>query len=141
MKKIYHNFITKEEASLLKEISSVKLLESKNIIIDKIINQLKKDFKFTIKEQSYCYTEKYPLGHGWHVDTGNNNHMSWCEVGVSILLENPTSGGYTYYADNINGDNKIRSDRKLYDLIAHTSDVYHMVEPHVGSRNVFLIFI
>ena len=141
MKKIYRNFITKEEACILKTLSSTKLLESKNKIIDKILNQLKKDFKFTIKEQSYYYTEKYPLGHSWHIDAGNKGHMSWCEVGVSILLENPMSGGDTYYADNISGDNKIKSDRNLYDIIAHTSDVYHMIEPHTGNRNVFLIFI
>jgi len=141
MKKIYRSFITKEEANILKKTSSVKLLESENAVIDKILNQLKKDFEFTIKDESYCYTEKYPIGHPWHKDTGINNHMPWCEVGISILLEEPISGGDTYYADNVEGDNKIKSDRKLHDLIAHTSDVYHMVEPHVGNRNVFLMFI
>ena len=141
MKKIYRNFITDEEVDILKKLSSVKLLESENKVVKKILYQLEKDFKFTIKDESYYYTEKYPIGHPWHKDTGNNNHMSWCEVGVSILLEEPISGGNTYYADNVKGDNKIKSDRKLHDLIAHTSDVYHMIEPHVGSRNVFLIFI
>ena len=141
MKKIYRNFITEEEANILKDLSSVKLLESDNKVVKKILCQLKKDFKFTIGKESYYYTEKYPIGHPWHKDTGNNDHMNWCEVGVSILLEEPISGGDTYYADNIKGSNKIKSDRKIYDLIAHTSDVYHMVEPHVGNRNVFLIFI
>ena len=141
MKKIYRNFITEEEANTLKSLSSSKLLESDSEIVEKILHQLEKDFNFTIREESYYYTEKYPIGHPWHKDTGNNSHMNWCEVGVSILLEEPISGGSTYYADNIKGDNKIKSDRKLHDLIAHTSDVYHMIEPHVGNRNVFLIFI
>ena len=141
MRKIYRNFITEEEAKILKNMENTKLLEPKNSVVQKIINKLKEDFDFTIKEKSYSYIERYPRGHGWHIDIGNEGHMTWCEIGASILLEEPKSGGDTYYGDDINGSNKIKSDRKIYDLIAHTSDEYHMVEPHEGIRTVFSLFI
>ena len=141
MRKIYRSIITKEEAEILKKLENARLLETQNSVIKKIVNKLKEDFNFTIKEKSYSYIEKYPRGHGWHIDTGNEGHMQWCEVGASILLEEPKSGGDTYYGDDINGTNKVKSDRNLYDLIAHTSDEYHIVEPHEGNRTVFLLFI
>ena len=141
MRKIYRNIITEEEAKILEDLENTKLLRVQNSVVRKIINKLKEDFNFTIKEKSYSYIERYPRGHGWHIDIGNEGHMRWCEVGASILLKEPESGGDTYYGDDINGTNKIKSDRKLYDLIAHTSDEWHMVEPHEGERVVFLIFI
>ena len=141
MRKIYRNIITEEEAKILKDLENTKLLQVQNSVVRKIIDKLKEDFNFTIKEKSYSYIERYPRGHGWHIDIGNEGHMRWCEVGASILLKEPESGGDTYYGDEINGSNKIKSDRKIYDLIAHTSDEYHMVEPHKGDRTVFLLFI
>ena len=141
MRKIYRNIITEEEAKILEDLENTKLLRVQNSVVRKIINKLKEDFNFTIKEKSYSYIERYPRGHGWHIDIGNEGHMRWCEVGASILLKEPESGGDTYYGDDINGTNKIKSDRKIYDLIAHTSDEYHMVEPHKGDRTVFLLFI
>jgi len=141
MRKIYHNFITEEEAEILIKLQNAKLLNCDNVVVNKIISQLKKDFEFNIEEKSYSYTEHYPRGHGWHIDTGNEGHMKWCDVGASILLKNAKSGGDTYYSDDINGKNKVKVERNLYDLIAHTSDEYHMVEPHQGERVVFLLFI
>tara|TARA_Y100001938_G_scaffold148830_1_gene233660 strand:+ start:62 stop:487 length:426 start_codon:yes stop_codon:yes gene_type:complete len=141
MRKIYKNFITKKEANVLLKTLGGKIIDSKNKITNKIVDKLKEDFDFKIKPESYYHIEHYPSGHPWHKDTGINNHMSWCQLGVSILLKNSSSGGDTYYAEDIKGTNKIKSDRKLYDLIAHTSDEWHMVEPHEGERVVFLIFI
>tara|TARA_R100001594_G_scaffold84705_1_gene119253 strand:+ start:193 stop:618 length:426 start_codon:yes stop_codon:yes gene_type:complete len=141
MRKIYRNIITEKEAKILEDLENTKLLQVQNSVVRKIIDKLKEDFNFTIKEKSYSYIERYPRGHGWHIDIGNEGHMQWCEVGASILLKEPESGGDTYYGDDINGTNKIKSDRKIYDLIAHTSDEYHMVEPHKGDRTVFLLFI
>ena len=144
MRKIYRNFINKKEVELLEsDVNSLfnKINVGDNKIIDRILSQLKEDFDFNIKEQSYYLIEHIPKGHEWHRDTGINNHMSWCEVGISIVLQEPSSGGNTYYADDINGTNKVKSDRKIYDLVAHTSDEYHMVEPHEGDRRAFLMFI
>ena len=65
----------------------------------------------------------------------------WCEVGVSLLLKEADEGGKTYYAENGDKNNPIEVDRGLYDLVAHTSDEWHMVEKHEGERIVFLMFI
>ena len=141
MRKIYNSFITKSEADILLNLSNKKLLDSNNKIINKIIKQLKKDFDFNIKKESNYQTEHYPHGHTWHIDTGINNHMPWCQIGVSILIKKPTLNGDTYYADDGKETNKVKVERSLYDLIAHTSDEWHMVEPHKGERKVFLMFI
>ena len=141
MRKIYRNFITKDEAKELISCYEGEILKSNNDIINRIIEKIKEDFTFSIKKQSNYYIETKPVGHSWHVDTGTNNHMPWCEIGISILLKEPISGGNTYYSDNLQGDNKVKSDRNIHDLISHTSDEWHMIEPHKGKRVVFLMFI
>ena len=151
MRKVYRNFITKEEAE-----EAINGFRGKGYFIDKgvkmsgkttklgkkILDKLKEDFKFEINKDSYwCIETTSPLGHLWHRDTGTSNHMMWCQVGASLLLKDGDGGGDTYYADDDKETNKVKSDRKLYDLIAHTSDQWHMVEPSKGKRIVFLIFI
>ena len=106
-----------------------------------MLNTLSEDFKFTVVYESYFYIDSSTSGHKWHVDTGTSNHMMWCDVGVSLLLKDSNSGGDTYYADNHEGLNKEKSDRRIYDLVAHTSDEWHMVDPNDGGRTVFLMFI
>lgn len=143
MKKIYHNFITKKEAEEQVEIGACRsvIVNTDNKLVEKIVNKLKEDFDFNISEKSYWSIESRSRGHKWHKDTGSKNHMAWCQVGVSLLLEEADSGGNTYYSDNPSGSNSIKVERGLYDLIAHTSDEWHMVEPHEGKRIVFLMFI
>ena len=142
MKKIYHNFITKEDLTELKKIeinSNTRILHKPNGIVDRVINALKKDFTFEIKELSYYRLEKTTEnGHNWHKDTGSNNHMPWCQVGCSILLESDCEGGKTYYKEN---DKVTTAERGIFDLIAHTSDVLHKVDAPNAYRLAFLIFI
>jgi hypothetical protein len=143
MRKIYRNFITKEEASdqltHRKFKYSIKL--DNNSLVNKVIDKIKEDFDFNIKDESYWRIESLFKGHVWHKDTGTGGGMSWCQVGVSILLQDGSSGGETYYGKEKNDKNPIKSDRKIYDLVAHTSDEWHMVTPHQGKRIVFLMFI
>jgi hypothetical protein len=143
MKKIYRNFITKEEADQQISIGRCRhaVEEKQNNIADKVINTISKDFDFEVKSKSYWSIEHRPRGHGWHLDTGSNNHMLWCQIGVSILLQDGKGGGDTYYGTCEDDINAIKSDRKLYDLVVHTSDEWHMVTPHEGNRFVFLMFI
>tara|TARA_A100001515_G_scaffold54463_1_gene43063 strand:- start:896 stop:1354 length:459 start_codon:yes stop_codon:yes gene_type:complete len=152
MRKIYKNFINEEEANkLIKDKGTrIPLLDThvakrdvfrNNFIVEKIIKKLKVDFNFEVKDKSYWSIESKQSGHKWHKDTGSNNHMMWCQVGVSLLLQDGDGGGETYYADDDKETNKIKSNRKLYDLVAHTSDEWHMVTPHTGERVVFLMFI
>jgi len=118
---------------------STPLAHETNPTILKIINILKEHFDFVIKPESYWRIEHKPNGHGWHVDTGTNNHMMWCQVGCSILLTSNQefTGGKTFYDQ----ENPVESKRDKYDIAAHSSDEWHMVEPHQGDRVVLLIFI
>ena len=142
MRKIYRKFLSEQEAEILKSLvvdQSCIILNQKNIVVDKILNRLSKDFEFEIKPASYYRLEKTRKeGHGWHKDTGDSNHMMWCQVGCSILLESESDAGKTFY--DIDGE-IIEVERDKLDLIAHTSDVLHKVDPPEGHRLVFLIFI
>ena len=145
MRKIYRNCITPEEAELLLGIQRNKyfiIQKDNNVIVDKVINVLKTDFDFEISNYSKYRVEHRSSGHEWHKDTGSKDHMKWCQVGVSILLKDGDGGGDTFYSDDITEDPVgIKSDRNVYDMVAHTSDEWHMVTPHSGERLVFLMFI
>ena len=143
MRKIYRNFINKEEAEeqLGHKRTRYSIKKDDNKLVNKIIDKLKEDFDFKIKDESYYVIESRFSGHKWHKDTGSSDQMMWCQVGVSLILQDGNSGGETYYGKEKNDKNPIKSDRKLYDLVAHTSDEWHMVTPHQGRRIVFLMFI
>tara|TARA_R100000322_G_C5404624_1_gene182246 strand:- start:296 stop:799 length:504 start_codon:yes stop_codon:yes gene_type:complete len=153
MRKLYKNFLTKEEAeSLINDrigySATKKIKQVDNPIIEKVINKLIEDFNCKIKDESYVNIETTrPTGHGWHLDTGRSEkipvgHMEWCQVGATLLLqEAEDGGGSTYYADDHKETNKVKVNRALYDLCAHTSDEWHMVEGTSGGRIVLLLFI
>lgn len=142
MRKVYENFLNKEDISfLLNNKERKKLKEEKPEIINRIINHISKDFDFEIKNESYYVVETRKIGHKWHKDTGSNNHMPWCQVGLSVLLTSSFTGGLMYYADDDSGKNKTLVKRKVGDLCVHDSSEWHMVEPHKGTRSVLLIFI
>ena len=158
MRKIYRNIINEEDVNFLLDETwkdpifnktGVYLNKSANVpVLNKLLEAIRKDFDFQINGYSYMRIETRPAGHKWHNDIGvkygnESGHMQWCQLGVSILLsnENDFEGGDTYYGDDINGTNKIKSDRKQYDMCVHTSDEWHMVESHTGSRTVVLMFI
>tara|TARA_R110002020_G_scaffold245271_1_gene458972 strand:- start:43 stop:357 length:315 start_codon:yes stop_codon:yes gene_type:complete len=104
-----------------------------------VLNKLKEDFDFEVLKESYYRLEKTSVdGHGWHKDTGDTDHMMWCQVGCSILLESDCDGGKMYYKEN---DEIIKVERENFDLTAHSSDMLHKIDPPNGYRLVFLIFI
>ena len=149
-RKIYRNAITQEEASVLikNNYKGDRLLEIENPIVSKLLDMIKDDFDFTLHSKSYINSEVVKGGHAWHIDrgtyeAGKEGHMSWCTIGVSILLSNESQfqGGDTFYGEDQNGLNKIKVDRNQYDMCVHTSDVWHMVESHEGFRHVLLMFI
>ena len=116
------------------------IVDTTNPTILKIIESLRKYFLFTIKPESFWRISSTPNGHPWHVDTGDNNHMMWCQVGCSILLTSPHhdfTGGDTIY----NKENPVVVIRDKYDMIAHNSDEWHMINAHTGCRVVLLLFI
>tara|TARA_R110002020_G_scaffold474561_1_gene706280 strand:+ start:67 stop:501 length:435 start_codon:yes stop_codon:yes gene_type:complete len=144
MRKKYSNFINEEEKeNLISDFFPLrnKLKSTNNNIINKILIKLQEDFEFKIKNESYFLIEQNSDGHKWHLDTGNHNHMPWCQIGVSMLLSEPNETGITYYAEDENGTNKIKINRNIFDLLAHTSDEWHMVTPNNNNRTVLLMFI
>lgn len=87
---------------------------------------------------AYVRVEDRLEGHPWHIDVGNNGHMSWCHVSARMLLspEATFSGGGFYFRDQ---------PEKPYfnylDLMVYTSATNeHMVASHSGSRKVLLMF-
>tara|TARA_A100001015_G_scaffold319967_1_gene444697 strand:+ start:405 stop:827 length:423 start_codon:yes stop_codon:yes gene_type:complete len=137
---VIKNIITEEDVICLPQDCSIRLSTVlDNPIIDKILKEIEKVFPFEIHNESFCRIEKREEGHVWHQDTGSFNHMSWCKLGGSILLTTDFSGGDLKYRKN----NEVESigDRSRFDLYIHTSDEEHMVEPSIGNRKVFLIFI
>ena len=119
----------------------VALIGSNEPIISSIIDLIREDFSFSIKEESYFRIETKGEGHPWHVDTGTNNHMMWCQVGISIILKDGFTGGDTYYADDDKETNKVKVVREKHDICVHSSDQWHMVDPHQGTRTVLIMFI
>jgi hypothetical protein len=143
MRLIEPDFLDQEEiAYLLKTPRGLhKLKSSSNPVVDKVVERLRRHFNFEINSNSYWRIEEKPDGHEWHKDTGSNDHMLWCQVGVSIVLTNNFTGGETFYADDAGETNVVKQNRKIGDLCAHTSTEWHMVTPHQGRRTVFLMFI
>jgi len=145
MKKLYKNVVSYDQAQdiikSIKKHNNIKINDKSHWLVDKVLELIKNDFNVNISPQSYYRVEQKSNGHKWHIDTGTSKHMMWCKVGISILLQDGTSGGETFYADNEKETNKTKSKRELYDLVAHTSDEWHMVTPHTGNRIVFLMFI
>jgi hypothetical protein len=144
MRKKYSNFINEDEKeNLLSNFfpSRHKLKSINNNVINKIIAKIKEDFDFEIKNESYLLIEQNSDGHKWHLDTGNHNQMSWCQIGISMLLSEPNETGITYYAEDGRGTNKTKIDRNVFDLLVHTSDEWHMVTPNNNNRTVLLMFI
>lgn len=141
MRKSYKDFLNKSDINFLNKLPLGGLRSIKNDsneVIDKIIETLSNDFKFTIKDKSYWAIEQKSEGHQWHKDTGSNNHMLWCEVGCTMLLDGEFEGGETLYRKD--GVERV-IERSSYELLAHTSDEEHMVKPSDGNRKVLLIFI
>ena len=141
MKGIVKDFVTPEEANQLRSLTQNKSVVIQDLpdggIRSLIVNRLKEDIPdLKIHDKSYLRIEHIYKGHGWHVDTGSNNHMPWCTYGCSIMLSRDYEyvGGTFHYRDE-----DLEPD--FCQLIWHDSKTEHMVEPHQGVRVVCLIFI
>jgi len=134
--KNFKNIITPEEASALDKEMSNAFLKRRDTpdVVSRIVKLLCDYYEVEICDKSFWRVEIEPKGHDWHVDKGNRGHMAWCQVGASVLLSNDFEGGDTHYKWG-------KVDREIYELISHSSDIQHKVDPHTGNRRVLLIFI
>lgn len=84
---------------------------------------------------SYFRIEERAEGHPWHKDTGNEDHMLWCDWGCSILLKDGTEEevGRLHYIDGTVVHNYLG-------LAIHSSGEVHRVSRNKG-RLVFLAFL
>ena len=135
MRILIPNVITPEEAKLLKD-------KGENFGGQIVIDKIKKIIEANIPEYiswdkpSMARIERHPIGHRWHKDKGNDNHMSWCAYGASILLTDSKRAGYLEYKDGL----KLLPQDHYCSLALHSSDVEHRVEEN-KDRVAFLSFL
>ena len=105
-------------------------------LIHPLVRIVQKEHRVSTAHPSYSTVEHNQDGHGWHTDTGNSGHMTWCVLTASVLLTPPSSfaGGEFFYRDSENAHFHYR------DMMIHTSDEEHCVRPHTGERKVLLMF-
>ena len=106
-------------------------------LVSRITNLVLEKTDAVITDQSYCRVERNLAGHNWHYDTGDMNHMPWCEYSASVLLTPPDKfeGGLFQFR------NPPAEYKHYLDALIYSSDQEHRVTPHSGERKVLLIFL
>ena len=143
MKKIIPNIITVEEAKIIIDNGmSITNNSFHHPVISKIENIIESELgEIEWSKPTYKRVEGKPgtfrgLRHNWHVDTGSNGHMLWCDYGGSILLNDKDTSGFLEYRDGT----KILPKEHYCSLAIHSSDVEHRVYDK-GSRQTLLLFL
>ena len=133
------NVITAEEAKILRE-TNIKKGEAREIVeeIKRIIDTV--SFHINWKKPSYIRIEEKTSGHKWHVDTGgpygSEGHMTWCNLGCSLLLTDDEDAGYLEYRDGT----KLLPKEHFCGLAIHSSDIEHKVSKN-KTRVALLLFL
>lgn len=139
MRTFIPNVITAQEAEALVSYHNTKHCPGDIDHLD-VIAKIKKAIEQVVEpiwdSPSYTRIEKLDRGHDWHVDTGSNDHMKWCDYGCSVLLTDSEDAGFLEYRDG----GKIYPKEHYCGLAIHSSDVEHRTE-HQGDRITFLAFI
>lgn len=136
------NIITPEEADLLKRDlnTNVKLYLGDpafdHPVVKKIIGVINDTVEVNWNPPAYIRHESRIRNHGWHRDTGSNNHMLWCTYGSSVVLDPSEEAGYLEYREE---GSKILAKDHYCGLAIHRSDVEHQTV-HSGKRTTFLCF-
>tara|TARA_R100001594_G_scaffold55921_1_gene89622 strand:+ start:2734 stop:3162 length:429 start_codon:yes stop_codon:yes gene_type:complete len=141
MRKLIKDVIDKDDAKqILKECSSGNHDFSHPIITKALQNIEEVVGKLGTNAPSYARVERRAPGHKWHKDTGSNNHMTWCNIGVSILLRKsvgPNKGLFKYKEP----DQSYTQDEHYLNAIVHSSDQWHKVDESDIGRAVLLMFL
>ena len=145
MRFVIKNIVTPEDLSLIPRrlgpSSRVHISKVEdNLGVKKILDSIRDHYDFTIKPESYYVFESRSEGHPWHVDTGSENHMAWCTLGGSMIINDSFTGGELLYECKEEGIVKT-GVREKFDMWIHTSDEKHKVNPSQGKREAFLLFI
>ena len=140
MREFIPGVITPDEARYLvnlKERGEEKDLSIDHAPVKKIHDTINSLVNVSWNLPTYTRIESLSkMGHDWHVDTGNNNHMSWCNYGCSILLTDNPEAGCLEYRDG----HKLDAEKHYCGLAIHSSDVEHRTN-HSGTRITYLAFL
>ena len=136
MREFIPNVITPEEAKTLVVSVGTKDHLNNGPIVDKIKKVIESFIKPNWELPTHTKVEKHHKSHGWHVDTGSRNHMTWCDYGCSVLLTNTEDAGFLEYRDG----RIILPEEHFCGLAIHSSDVEHRTK-QPGNRVTFLAFI
>tara|TARA_Y100001973_G_C5175160_1_gene321461 strand:- start:933 stop:1361 length:429 start_codon:yes stop_codon:yes gene_type:complete len=141
MRVLIKNSLSKEDAEeLMANRSDVTSDRFSNPIVVKLLDKCKEYIGRDVNtnQPSYLRINSTTAGHNWHMDTGTNGHMTWCQYGMSTLLSPPKEGGIFKYKEP---DIEYSQKEHYLNTILHTSDQWHMVEPSEEKRTVLLMFI
>lgn len=136
MKKVVPDVLTPEDRDDLLKLPP-GIIEDENPVIEKIKAIIESEVgPVSWESPTYMRLEARVRSHPWHVDTGTNNHMMWCEYGCSILLEDGTDEevGYLEYQDGT-------IVRNYLSLAIHDSKERHRITEHTKERKTFLCFL
>ena len=136
MREFIPHVITPEEAETLAVSVVTKDYSNNDPIVDKIKKAIESVIKPNWEPPSLTRLERHHKSHDWHIDTGSNNHMLWCDYGCSVLLTNTEDSGLLEYRDG----KIILPEEHFCGLAIHSSDVEHRTD-QPGNRITFLAFV
>tara|TARA_R100000808_G_scaffold12567_1_gene31273 strand:- start:5509 stop:6000 length:492 start_codon:yes stop_codon:yes gene_type:complete len=130
LRKLVKNIFTGEEAASL----AVGRHALSHPLIERVIDLMK---GAAIIPSAYARVEDNTAGHNWHYDTGDMNHMPWCQYSASVLLTPPDQfeGGLFQFR------HPFEEYKHYLDALIYSSNEEHRVTPHRGERKVLLIFL
>ena len=140
MRALIKDIITKKQASYFLKNTFNKYNFDDSCLL-KVINKCSSlfDKKINLSKPSYWYVDSGKNGHNWHKDTGSNNHMLWCNYGISIGLSSPdkVEGGIFEYK---NPSAVITPNEHFLSAIIHDNNQEHKVSKS-KNRSVLLLFL
>jgi hypothetical protein len=106
--------------------------------LDNILGTIQGIANVSVLAPSYVRVEENKSGHPWHIDQGNNGHMSWCNYSASILLTSPDKfKGGGFYFDGDKEPTFHYCDLLMYDSHAKNR---HCVKRNSGGRKALIMF-
>ena len=137
MRSFIKDVLTEEEAFKLSSLSLGKQ-DFDNPLISKVLSSIENVIGVrNYKHPSYLTLEKCEGGHDWHIDTGTNGHMKWCNYGSSTLLAKSEKGLFKYKDPAL----EYNQDEHYLNTILHSSDEWHKREEATKGRAVLLMFL
>lgn len=140
MQKLIKNVLSHEDCEALCNLAKTEKKRNPVLpdgIFAKIQESINSEIKVSWEHPSYYRLENIGRSHGWHVDTGDTNQMSWCDYGCSILLNPVKDAGFLQYRDGL----KLSFKEHYGNIAIHSSDIEHRTIHQPFARVTFLAFL